>query len=109
MAKKYGEIGASAKMTFDKSFTRANGQPLDSTEVFYSKAAAEAYAATDVAYIGQKIVVIETVDGVEVATHYSIEPDGTLKEFGGGSVDASIATDEEVDAALDAIFNDESN
>ena len=104
MAKKYGEIGASAKMTFDKSFTRANGQPLDSTEVFYSKAEAEAYAATDVAYVGQKIVVIETVDGAEVVTHYSIEPNGKLKEFG-GSIDTPIATDEEVDAALDAIFN----
>ena len=66
MAKNYGEIGASAKMTFDKSFTRANGQPLDSTEVFYSKAEAEAYAATDVAYVGQKIVVIETVDGTDL-------------------------------------------
>lgn len=104
MAKNYGEIGASAKMTFDKSFTRANGQPLDSTEVFYSKAEADVYAATDVAYVGQKIVVIETVDGNEVVTHYSIEPDGKLKEFG-GSIDMPIATDEEVDAALDAIFD----
>ena len=100
MAKLYGEIGASALMTFDKSFSRSNGQPLDSTEVFYSKASADAYAATDVAYVGQKIVVIETVDGVTVVTHYGIEPDSTLKELG-----ASIATDEEVDAALDAIFN----
>lgn len=107
MAKNYGEIGASAKMTFDKSFTRANGQPLDSTEVFYSKTDAEAYAATDVAYIGQKIVVIETANGVTTVTHYSIEPGGTLKEFGGGGAgDISIATDAEVDAALDAIFDD---
>ena len=100
MAKNYGKIGASALMTFDKSFSRSNGQPLDSTEVFYSKAEADAYAATDVAYIGQKIVVIETVSGATVVTHYSIEPDSTLKELG-----APIATDEEVNEALDAIFN----
>lgn len=78
MAKLYGEIAASGLMTFDKSFARANGQPLDSTEVFYSLAAAETYAAGDVAYIGQKIVVIE--DGV--VTHYGIEPDNSLKELG---------------------------
>lgn len=102
MAKLYGEIGASALMTFDKSFSRSNGQPLDSTEVFYSKTAAEDYAATDVAYVGQKIVVIETVDGVSVVTHYTIEPDSTIKELG-----APIATDEEVEAALDGIFGDE--
>lgn len=100
MAKIYGEIGASALMTFDKSFSRSNGQPLDSTEVFYSKAAAETYAATDVAYVGQKIVVIETVDDVTIVTHYSIEADNSLKELG-----APIATDEEVNAALNAVFN----
>lgn len=100
MAKLYGEIGASALMTFDKSFSRSNGQPLDSTEVFYSKAAADAYAATDVAYVGQKIVVIETVDGATIVTHYSIESNSTLKELG-----APVATDEEVEAALDAVFN----
>lgn len=100
MAKNYGKIAASALMTFDKSFSRSNGQPLDSTEVFYSKTEADEYAATDVAYIGQKIVVIETVNGATVVTHYSIEPDSTLKELG-----APIATDEEVNAALDVIFN----
>lgn len=86
MAKLYGEIQASALMTFDKSFARSNGQPLDSTEVFYSKSAAETYAAGDVAYIGQKIVVVETktVDNKEVTTvtHYGIEPDASLKELG---------------------------
>lgn len=100
MAKIYGEIGASALMTFDKSFSRSNGQPLDSTEVFYSKTAAENYAATDVAYVGQKIVVIETVDEVTTVTHYSIEADNSLKELGA----SPVATDEEVDEALNAIF-----
>ena len=102
MAKIFGEIGASALMAFDKSFSRSNGQPLDSTEVFYSKDAADTYAATDVAYVGQKIVVIETVDGVTVVTHYSIEADSTLKELG-----APVATDEEVDAVLDEVFGAE--
>lgn len=82
MAKIFGEIGASALMTFDKTFARSNGQPLDSTEVFYSLSAAETYAAGDVAYVGQKIVVIETVDDVVTATHYGIEPDSSLKELG---------------------------
>ena len=79
MAKLYGEILSSALMTFDKSFARANGQPLDSTEVYYSLAAAEEYAAGAGAYVGQKIVVIEN----DVVTHYSIEDAaGTLKELG---------------------------
>ena len=79
MAKLYGEIASSALMTFDKSFARANGQPLDSTEVYYSYDSAVEYASGAGAYIGQKIVVIE--DGV--ITHYSIEDtNGTLKELG---------------------------
>lgn len=82
MARIYGEIVSSALMTFDKSFSRSNGQPLDSTEVFYSLAAAQDYAATDVAYVGQKIVVIETKDEVTTVAHYGIEADGSLKELG---------------------------
>lgn len=79
MAKLYGEILSSALMTFDKSFARANGQPLDSTEVYYSLAAAEEYAAGAGAYVGQKIVVVEN----GVVTHYSIENEaGDLKELG---------------------------
>lgn len=79
MAKLYGEILSSALMTFDKSFARANGQPLDSTEVYYSLSAAQEYAAGAGAYVGQKIVVIEN----DIVTHYSIEDEaGTLKELG---------------------------
>ena len=69
MAKIYGEIAASGLMTFDKSFSRSNGQPLDSTEVFYSLVAAQDYAKTDVAYVGQKIVVVETKDEVTTVAH----------------------------------------
>ena len=82
MAKIYGEIASSALMTFDKSFSRSNGQPLDSTEIFYSLEAAQDYAGTDVAYAGQKIVVIETVDEKTTITHYGIEADNSLKELG---------------------------
>jgi hypothetical protein len=94
MAKLYGDIASSALMTFDKSFARANGQPLDSTEVYYSLAAAQEYAAGAGAYIGQKIVVIENGK----ITHYSIEDAaGSLKELGakpvGDSKTVSVAAD----------------
>ena len=100
MAKLYGNIASSALMTFDKSFARANGQPLDSTEVYYSLAAAQEYAAGAGAYVGQKIVVIE--EGV--VTHYSIEDaEGTLKELGskpvGDGTTISIAEDGKISLA----------
>ena len=79
MAKLYGEIAAKALLTLDKSFARANGQPLDASEVYYSLDAAKAYAATAQAYVGQKIVVVEN----NVVTHYSVEDTaGNLKELG---------------------------
>lgn len=79
MAKLYGEIAAKSLLTLDKSFARANGQPLDASEVYYSLEAAKTYAAGAQAYIGQKIVVVE--DGV--VTHYGIEDAaGNLKELG---------------------------
>ena len=79
MAKLYGEIAAKSLLTLDKSFARANGQPLDASEVYYSLEAAKVYAAGAQAYIGQKIVVVE--DGV--VTHYGIEDAaGNLKELG---------------------------
>lgn len=79
MAKLYGEILSTAKMTFDRSFVRALGQPLDASEIYYSLQAAKDYAATAQAYIGQKIVVIEN----GIVSHYSVEDTaGTLKELG---------------------------
>lgn len=83
MAKLYGEIAAKALLTLDKSFARANGQPLDASEVYYSLDAAKAYAATAQAYVGQKIVVVED----NVVTHYSVEDTaGNLKELGAAVV-----------------------
>ena len=99
MAKLYGEIAAKALLTLDKSFARANGQPLDASEVYYSLAAAQEYAAGAQAYIGQKIVVIE--DGV--VTHYGIEDEaGTLKELGAKPVgdEKSIAIAEDGTVSL---------
>lgn len=79
MAKLYGEIAAKSLLTLDKSFARANGQPLDASEVYYSLDAAKTYAAGAQAYIGQKIVVVEN----NVVTHYGIEDAaGNLKELG---------------------------
>ena len=79
MAKLYGEIAAKSLLTLDKSFARANGQPLDASEVYYSLDAAKTYAAGAQAYIGQKIVVIEN----GIVSHYSVEDtDGNLKELG---------------------------
>ena len=105
MAKIYGAIGASALMTFDKSFSRSNGQPLDSTEVFYSYDDAVTYAAGEVAYVGQKIVVVETVNEVTTVTHYGIEPDNTLKELGTTPVgdDKSIVVAEDGTISLKGI------
>ena len=79
MAKLYGEIAAKSLLTLDKSFARANGQPLDASEVYYSLEAAKTYAAGAQAYIGQKIVVVEN----GIVTHYGIEDAaGNLKELG---------------------------
>jgi hypothetical protein len=76
MAKSYGAIPSSGIMTFDKSFARANGQPLDTTSVHYSLSAAKTYAATDVAYVGQVLVVIENSI---VSLYQIIDTSGTLK------------------------------
>ena len=100
MAKLYGEIASKALLTLDKSFARANGQPLDASEVYYSLDAAKEYAATAQAYIGQKIVVIEN----GVVSHYSVEDTaGTLKELGSKPVadgtTVSIAEDGKITLA----------
>ena len=85
MAKLYGEntavdFAAANLMSFGKSFSRLNGQPLDKSEVWYNKADLEAYALTDAAYVGQKVFYVDTEKNT--VTHYGIEVDGTLKELG---------------------------
>lgn len=76
MAKSYGAIPSSGIMTFDKSFARANGQPLDTTSVYYSLDDAKNYAKTDVAYVGQVLTIIEN----SIVSLYQImDTSGTLK------------------------------
>lgn len=76
MAKSYGAIPSSGIMTFDKSFARANGQPLDTTSVYYSLNDAKNYAKTDVAYVGQVLTIIEN----SIVSLYQImDTSGTLK------------------------------
>ena len=102
MAKLYGEIAAKSLLTLDKSFARANGQPLDASEVYYSLEAAKTYAAGAQAYIGQKIVVVEN----GVVTHYGIEDaNGNLKELGSKPVgdNKSIAVAEDGTVSLKGV------
>jgi hypothetical protein len=86
MAKKYGEnsavdFAADNLMSFAKSFSRIKGQPLDKSEIWYNDfEELVKYAQTDGAFVGQKVVYIDTVNNT--VTHYSIEIDGTLKEIG---------------------------
>ena len=82
-------------LDFQKAFKPAGGFPLDARSMFATKSEAEAKAATAVHagspeqgnslyYVGQMITVFEN----DVVTHYTIEPDKTLKEVG-----KSVATD----------------
>lgn len=105
MAQKFGNLGSYVPgedeiiktadlMTFGKSFARSNGQPLDESEVWYDLEALEAYALTNSAYVGQKVVYID-LENAKVY-QYSIELDGTLKEIGTAPVGdgKSIVVDE---------------
>ena len=86
MAKQYGlnnavDFAAEKLMSFGKSFSRLSGQPLDKSEIWYNDLdALKAYAKTDAAFVGQKVVYINTTD--KTVTHYSVELDGSLKEIG---------------------------
>ena len=100
MAKLFGQNSAvdfasTNLMSFGKSFSRLNGQPLDKSEVWYDKAALEAYALTDAAYVGQKVFFVDAENAT--VTHYGIEVDGSLKELGTAPIgdDKSIVVDED--------------
>lgn len=86
MAKQYGlnslvDFAAEKLMSFGKSFSRLSGQPLDKSEIWYNDLdALKAYAKTDAAYVGQKVVYIDTTENT--VTHYSVELNGDLKEIG---------------------------
>ena len=81
MAKIYNDFQSANLMSFAKSFARLNGQPLDKSEIWYSLAEAQAYAATDAAYVGQILAVIDSENNKVV--FYGIQDAaGTLKEVG---------------------------
>lgn len=86
MAKLFGKVpatdfAAANLMSFGKSFSRLNGQPLDKSEIWYDDLQAlKDYALTDAAYVGQKVVYVDTTNNK--VYHYGIELDGNLKEIG---------------------------
>ena len=67
MAKAYigSEIESSKIMSFDKTFDRLYGQMFDNTTTYTSLSAAQTYAATDKAYVGQELIVL-TISGTTV-------------------------------------------
>ena len=70
---------------YPNTFKRQGAFSLEEFEVFNSLTAAQTYAASNpVAYIGQKIVVVETGEsGAITVSHYSInDAEGTLVPLG---------------------------
>lgn len=81
MAKIYNDFQPVNLVSFAKSFARLNGQPLDKSEIWYSLAEAKAYAATEAAYVGQILAVIDTEN--DKVVFYGVQDvSGTLKEVG---------------------------
>ena len=81
MAKIYNDFQPVNLVSFAKSFARLNGQPLDKSEIWYSLAEAQEYAATEAAYVGQILSVIDS-DKNSVAFYGIQDTNGTLKEVG---------------------------
>lgn len=59
------------------TFQLISGQPLTLNDIFYSYEEASAYAATDAAYIGQTLTVIQN----SVISYYAVQHDSTLKQL----------------------------
>lgn len=91
MAKKYGKINSADLLTLEKSFSRAVGQPLDETEIHYNLDEAKAYAASNAAYVGQKVTVIEN----DIVTYYVIiDTEGNLLQiYNKDNVDGLVAAE----------------
>ena len=90
MAKIYNDFQPANLMSFAKSFARLNGQPLDKSEIWYSLAEAQAYAATDAAYVGQILAVIDSEQNNVV--FYGIQDAaGLLKEVGSTPVGDNLS------------------
>lgn len=80
MANFYKNFASETLMSFGKSFARLNGQPLDKSAIWYSKAEADAYAATGSAYVGQPVAVIDEV--TSKVTLYVVGANSTLEMVG---------------------------
>lgn len=91
MAKIYTDFQVANLMSFAKSFARLNGQPLDKSEIWYSLEEAQAYAATDAAYVGQILAVIDTENNK--VDYFGIQnASGELKAVGATNIPGDITT-----------------
>ena len=99
MAKIYTDFQPANLMSFAKSFARLNGQPLDKSEIWYSLAEAQAYAATDAAYVGQILAVIDTENNT-VSFHGIQNANGELVEVGSGNVDEVVSLVEDLESKI---------
>lgn len=98
MAKLYNDFQPANLMSFAKSFARLNGQPLDKSEIWYSLAEAQEYAATEAAYVGQILSVIDS-DKNSVVFYGIQDTNGTLKEVGSTPLGDNLSI-EIVDGAI---------
>lgn len=92
MAKIYNDFASANLMSFAKSFARLNGQPLDKSEIWYSLAEAQEYAATDAAYVGQTLAVIDS-ENKNVVFYGIQDAEGTLKEVGSAPVGDNLSVE----------------
>lgn len=90
MAKIYNDFQPANLMSFAKSFARLNGQPLDKSEIWYNLADAQAYAATDAAYVGQILSIIDS-DNNKVVFYGIQDAEGTLKEVGSAPIGDNLS------------------
>lgn len=90
MAKIYNDFASANLMSFAKSFARLNGQPLDKSEIWYSLIEAQEYAATDAAYVGQTLAVIDS-ENKNVVFYGIQDAEGTLKEVGSAPVGDNLS------------------
>ena len=105
MAKIYTDFQPANLMSFAKSFARLNGQPLDKSEIWYSLAEAQAYAATDAAYVGQILAVIDAENNT-VSFHGIQNANGELTEVGSGNIDEVTELVEELESKIGSEAND---
>lgn len=107
MAKIYTDFQPANLMSFAKSFARLNGQPLDKSEIWYSLAEAQAYAATDAAYVGQILAVVDAENNT--VSFYGIQnANGELVEVGSGNVDEVVSLVENLEAKIGAEATEDS-